>query len=80
MVVLNNFEKSQLRRKYEKLNPARQGGLPSANSALQALETEEILSIFEENDHDWQKWPTLTELEDHLRNLATLRQFGQHRF
>jgi hypothetical protein len=76
MVVLNDIEKSRLRRKYERLNRAHQGGLPSDNPALQKLGTEEILKIFKENELDWQKWPTLTDLEDHLRNLATMRAFG----
>ena len=76
MALLNNEDKWMLRGKYERLDPVHQGGLPSADPTLKNLPTEEILAIFEENDQDWQKWPTLTDLEDHIRNLATLKSYG----
>ncbi|MBN1843726.1 MAG: hypothetical protein JW883_15790 [Deltaproteobacteria bacterium] len=81
MVELNAYQKSELRRKYEKLDPTHQGGLrrPIHNPALQQLETEEILGIFQENEQDPQKWQTFTDLEGHIRNLATLRRMGVRR-
>jgi|GEM_PF-5304988 len=81
MAKLDAYQKSELRRKYEKLDSTHQGGLrrPAHNPALQQLETEEILGIFEENEQDPQKWQTFTDIEDHIRNLATLRRMGVRR-
>jgi hypothetical protein len=75
MVALSNEEKSRLRRNYEKLG-SRQGGLPAWDSTLQQLETEEILRVFEENEFDPFKWPTFTDFEDHIRNIARLKSYG----
>ena len=53
MVELNAYKKSELRRKYEKLDRTHQGGMPRPihNPTLRQLETDEILGIFEENEH-----------------------------
>jgi DNA-binding IclR family transcriptional regulator len=73
MVALNDIQKSQLRRKFERLG-AHQGGL--GDSTYRQLKTEEILRIFAENQADPQKWPTLTDLESYLRTIATLKSYG----
>jgi hypothetical protein len=75
MVALNDAEKSRLRRNYEKLG-SRQGGLSAWDSTLQQLETEEILRVLAENESDPFKWPTFTDLDDHIRNIARLKSYG----
>jgi hypothetical protein len=78
MAELNNLQRSELRRKYEKLDSRRQGGLqrPTVNTALRQLETEEIHRIFGMNELDNQRWQTFTDLEDYMRNIASLRARG----
>jgi hypothetical protein len=76
MCNLTDIEKSQLRGKYEKLNSVCQGGLPSMDRTLQTLTTQELMKIFEDNESDSQKWPTFTQLEDHIRNIAQLKRYG----
>jgi DNA-binding IclR family transcriptional regulator len=73
MVTLNDIQKSQLRKKYERLG-AHQGGI--GDSTYRQLKTEEILRIFAENQANPQKWPTLTDLESYLRTIATLKSYG----
>ena len=75
MCNLTDVQKSQLRRNYEKLN-IHQGGLPSMDSTLQTLTTEELMEIFAENKINSQRWPTFTQLEDHIRNIAKLKSYG----
>ena len=75
MVQLSDIDKSQIRRQYEILS-ARQGGLPTEDSRLQQFSSREIRHIFEENAYDPQRWPTLTDLNDYLRNIAILRLHG----
>jgi hypothetical protein len=76
MVQLSDVQKSQLRRRYEKLDARHARGLPTQDARLQRLTTGEIRRIFEQNAYDPQRWPTHTDLEDHLRNIATLRSMG----
>ena len=76
MCKLTDIQKSQLRTKYEKLSSVHQGGLPSMDRSLQTLTTQELMKIFDENEVDAQKWPTFTQLEDHIRNIARLKSFG----
>ena len=80
MAELNDLQRSELRRKYEKLDPRRQGGLqqPTVNPALRQLETAEIHEIFDMNALDNQRWQTFSDLEDYMRNIATLRSMGYH--
>lgn len=73
MVVLNDGQKSELRRKYEQLG-AHQGGI--GDPTLKQLTTQEILRIFAENEANFQKWPTFTDLEDYIRNIAKLKSYG----
>jgi hypothetical protein len=75
MVQLSDVDKSQIRRQYERLS-ARQGGLPTESSRLRQFNPEEIRRIFEENAYDPRRWPTLTDLNDYLRNIAILRLHG----
>jgi Ca2+-binding EF-hand superfamily protein len=78
MAKLSDPQKSELRRKFEKLDPRRQGGLkrPTVNTALRQLETEEIKQIFRMNDLDSQRWQTFTDVEYYMRNIASLRDRG----
>jgi len=78
MAELSDLQKSELRRKYEKLDPRHQGGLqrPTVNAALRQLTTAEIQQIFSMNTNDGQRWQTFTDLEGHIRNIATLRSMG----
>lgn len=76
MCNLTDIEKSQLRRKYEKLSGIHQGGLPSMDRTLQTLTTQQLMRIFAENERNSQKWPTFTQLEDHIRNIAQLKRYG----
>jgi hypothetical protein len=76
MCNLSDIEKSQLRTKYEKLSSVHQGGLPSMDRSLQTLTTQELMKIFEDNENEPQKWPTFTQLEDHIRNIAQLKKYG----
>lgn len=78
MAELTDLQRSELRRKYERLDPRRQGGLqrPTVNAALRQLETAEIQQIFSMNALDSQRWQTFTDLEDYIRNIATLRSRG----
>lgn len=76
MVALSNVQKSQLRRKYENLNPVHQGGLLAKDRELQQLQPNEILKIFAQNEANPQKWPAFTDLEDHIRNIAQLKRYG----
>jgi hypothetical protein len=76
MPTLSEEQKSQLRKKYEKLGP-HQGGLPTEDPTLRQLETDEIKRVFKEYEADDPRWQTFTNLEDHFRNVATLRKLGQ---
>jgi len=75
MAALSDVQKSQLRRKYERLG-GHAGGLPTEDRTLQQLSTQEIGRIFRENEVNPEKWPTLTDLEDYMRNIAQLRHWG----
>jgi hypothetical protein len=76
MVQLSDIDKSQLRRRYERLDARHARGLPTDDARLRRFTSEEIRRIFEQNTYDPQRWPTLTDLNDHLRNIATLRSMG----
>ncbi len=76
MAQLSDVQKSGLRRKYEKLDYHHARGLPSLDARLQQITTEEIQRIFEQNTADSQRWPTFTDLDDHMRNIAQLRSMG----
>lgn len=75
MCELTDIQKSQLRRKYEKYDSATQGALPSQDLVLNQLTTSEIMTIFEENENDPQKWLTFDDLESHIRTIATLKPY-----
>jgi len=76
MALLSDIQKSDLRKRFEKLDSFHARGLPSLNTKLQQLTTEEMRRLFEENDADSQRWPTFTDLESHMRNIAQLRSMG----
>jgi hypothetical protein len=76
MCELNPNLVSELRSKYEKLDASHQRGLPSFDSSMQQLTTDEILAVFHENNNNPQRWPTFTDLESHLRTCATLRRYN----
>lgn len=76
MAQLTDVQKSELRRKYEKLDSRHARGLPSLDNRLQQLTTDEIRRIFEQNASDSQTWLTFTDLDDHMRNIAQLRSMG----
>ena len=66
MCELTEVQISQLRRKYEKYDPATQGALPSQDTALNQLTTAELMNIFEENQNDPQKWLTFDDLDSYF--------------
>jgi len=76
MAQLSDVQKLQIRRKYEKLDRRHARGLPGQDTRLQQFMAEEIRRVFEQNAADSQRWPTFTDLEDHMRNIAQLRSMG----
>jgi hypothetical protein len=73
MAQLTDVQKSQIRRQYEELGP-HQGALGSSRDRV--FTAKEIRDLFALNDADPSRWPTFTDLNDHLRNVATLRRMG----
>jgi len=78
MPKLSAEQKSGLRRMYEELGP-HQGGLPTGDPLLRQLKTDEIKKVFGDYERNEAKWmgKHFINLEDHFRNVATLRKFGQ---
>jgi len=79
MPTLSDEQKNELRKKYEKLGP-HQGGLGGPEAAkYRQLETDEIIRVFDDFERNEAKWQgkIFTDLEDHFRNVAILRNVGQ---
>jgi len=64
-----------LRKTYERLGP-HQGIMASQKRDTQVLSADELREIIEYNDSSPEKWPTFTDLESHLRNIATMKKYG----